>query len=340
MIKHFIEKIAAGENLSVQESYEVMIQIMNGAVNNSQIAGLLLALRTKGETPEEVAGFTKAMRDKSIKINSPEKNTIDVCGTGGDGSGTFNISTAAAFVAAGAGVNVAKHGNRSVSSKSGSADVLAELGININLSPAQSEQALNEIGIAFLFAPIYHPAMKYASDVRKELGVKTVFNILGPLTNPAGTKKQLIGVHNSTTAKLMAEAALHLDMERVCFICTSNNLDEISLADDTDVFDYSNKSGLRNYKIPPEVFGYPKIDIGKIKSDSAANNSEIILSVLRDKIKSEAFFVVSANAALALHVAGMSDDLNDCRSAAEDSILSGNAFKKLTALRIFGEKYS
>jgi len=337
MIKEYIENIAEGNNLTLEESYNVMRNIMSGEVNDSQISGLLIALKTKGETAEEVAGFAKAMRDMGVKIKSSDPNTIDVCGTGGDGSNTFNISTAVSFVVAGAGVKVAKHGNRSISSKSGSADVLNELGVNINLSPVESEVALNEVGIAFLFAPNYHPAMKYAAPVRKSLGIKTIFNILGPLTNPAGTKKQLIGVFNSKTAKLMAEAAFHLDMERVCFISTANSFDEISLTDDTDVFDYSLQNGIKNYKISSSMLGYTLIDIKKIKSDSANNNSLIILSVLRDKIKNEAYYVIAANAALALLVAGISDNITECRLAAEESILSGKAYDKLNKLKSFGE---
>lgn len=340
MIKQYLDKISMGENLTLQESYDAMIRIMKGEVNNSQIAGLLLALRAKGEKPEEVAGFAKAMRDNSVKIKSLDPNTIDVCGTGGDGSNTFNISTATAFVVAGAGVKVAKHGNRSVSSKSGSADVLIELGININLSPVQSERALNEIGIAFLFAPIYHPAMKHVASVRKELGIKTVFNILGPLTNPAGTKKQLIGVFNNQTAELMANAASHLDMEKVNFICTANRFDEISLTNSTDVYEFKNGLGVRNYKLSLDELGYPVIDINKIKSDSSKNNSEIILAVFKNKIKNEAFYVIAANAAMALSTSGYSANFDDCRLAAEESIMSGRAFQKLEALRMFGEKYS
>jgi anthranilate phosphoribosyltransferase len=338
MIKNYIEKIAERENLTLQDAYNVMHKIMSGEVNDSQIAALLLALKTKGETPEEVAGFAKAMRDFSVKINYYEKNMIDVCGTGGDGSNTFNISTAVSFVVAGAGIKVAKHGNRSISSKSGSADVLTELGLNINLSPSQSEQALTEIGIAFLFAPNFHPAMKYAAPVRKALGIKTIFNVLGPLTNPAGTKKQLIGVYNLSTAKLMAEAAKHLDMEKICFINTSNSLDEISLTGETDVIEYSSDYGIKNFRVNQDSFGYTKIDIKKIQSYSVINNSKIMLSILKERIKNEAYYVVAANAALALHVAGYSDDLIACKDAAEESILSGKAFEKLNALKKFGEK--
>ena len=279
------------------------------------------------------------MRDKSLKITSRHKNTIDVCGTGGDGSNTFNISTAASFVVAGAGVHVAKHGNRSVSSKSGSADVLTHLGININLSPDVTEQALNEIGIAFLFAPVYHPAMKYAAEVRRELGIKTIFNILGPLTNPAGTKKQLVGVFNNKTAKLMAEASFYLDMERIVFLSTENSLDEISLAGTTNVYEYNLNSKLKEYKIDSRAFGLSEIEPGKIKSDSTENNAKIFLSVLKEKVKDEAFSVVVANAAMALHVAGLSEDLVECKNIAEESILSGKAFEKFAALKNFGEKH-
>ncbi|MBI5731464.1 MAG: anthranilate phosphoribosyltransferase [Ignavibacteriales bacterium] len=339
MIKNYIEKIAERKNLTLQDAYNVMHKIMSGEVNEAQIAALLIALKTKGETPEEVAGFALAMRNFCVKICHEDKNMIDVCGTGGDGSNTFNISTAVSFVVAGAGIKVAKHGNRSISSKSGSADVLTELGININLSPSQSEQALTEIGIAFLFAPNFHPAMKYAAPVRKALGIKTIFNILGPLTNPAGTKKQLIGVYNLRTAQLMAEAAKHLDMEKVYFVNTLNSFDEISLTGETDVIEYSSDYGIKNFRVNQDSFGYTKIDIEKIQSDSILNNSKIMLSVLKDKIKNEAYYVVAANAALALHIAGNSDDLIACRDAAEESILSGKAFEKLNALKKFGEKF-
>ncbi|MFA5803841.1 MAG: anthranilate phosphoribosyltransferase [Melioribacteraceae bacterium] len=339
MIKYYIEKIAERENLTLQDAYNVMHKIMSGEVHEAQIAALVLALKTKGETPEEVAGFAKAMRDFSVKINHQDKNMIDVCGTGGDGSNTFNISTAVSFVVAGVGIKVAKHGNRSISSKSGSADVLAELGLNINLSPSQSEQALTEIGIAFLFAPNFHPAMKYAAPVRKALGIKTIFNVLGPLTNPAGTKKQLIGVYNLSTAQLMAEAVKYLDMEKVYFVNTSNSFDEISLTGETNVIEYSLDNGIKNFRIDQDSFGYAKINIEKIQSESVLNNSKIMLSVLKDKIKDEAYYVVAANAALALRVAGNSDDLIACKDAAEDSILSGKAFEKLNALKNFGEKF-
>lgn len=340
MIKEFLERISDRKDLSFEEAQLVMHKIMRGEVNEAQIAALLLGLKTKKETSEEIAGFAKAMREHSIKINNHHENVIDVCGTGGDGSYTFNISTAVSFVVAGANVKVAKHGNRSISSKSGSADVLTELGININLTQQQSEEALEKIGITFLFAPNYHPTMKYAAPVRKALGVKTIFNVLGPLTNPAQTKRQLIGVYNSETAKLMAEACKYLDMEKVAFISTINCFDEISLTAETEVFEYTNGAIIINYKIDHNNFGYTKIELKNIQSDSAQKNAEIILSILRDKRKNDAFFVVAANAAFALYVAGICNDIKICKEIAEESILSGKAYEKLTALKYFKKRYA
>ncbi|HVO73989.1 MAG TPA: anthranilate phosphoribosyltransferase [Ignavibacteriaceae bacterium] len=337
-MKEYLERIVAKENLSFNESFALMSAIMSGGVNNSHLAGLLIALKSKGETPEEVAGFAKAMRDKGIKINCTDENAIDVCGTGGDGSGSFNISTATAFAAAGAGVKVAKHGNRSISSKCGSADVLQELGININLSPEQSEQALNQIGIAFLFAPLYHPAMKYAATVRKELGIKTVFNMLGPLTNPAGVKKQIIGTFSSAAAKTMSEAAKFLELDKVCFLCSNDRYDEIYLGDSTIIYEYNKYSEIKSYNISNETFDYPLISEQQIAGDTPEINARIILEVFENKTRNGAFHTIAANTALALFCAGMSNDLNECKKAAEESIFSGAALNKLNELREFGKR--
>jgi anthranilate phosphoribosyltransferase len=336
-MKSYIQKIVDKENLSFTEAYAVMHTIMNGEVNNSHLAGFLIALKAKGETAAEIAGFAKAMREISIKVNVDNSNLIDVCGTGGDDSGTFNISTAAAFVVAGAGVGVAKHGNKSISSRSGSADVLVELGININLNPEQTARALQEVGISFLFAPQYHPAMKYAATVRKELGMKTAFNLLGPLTNPAHTRRQLIGVYNNHSARLMAEAAGYLDMEHVCFICTGNHRDEITLEDMTEVNEYRAGQQVRRFTIGSADFDYPKATIENLKGDGPARNAEIILGVLQHGIKNDAYRVVAANAALALYCAGFSPDLLACRAAAEASIDEGKAYEKLVQLGHFEE---
>ncbi len=335
MIKEYLQKVINNENLSFDESFTAMSEIMSGEVNNSHLAGFLIALKAKGETAPEVAGFAKAMQEKSIRVNCNDKNVIDVCGTGGDNSGSFNISTATSFVVAGAEVKVAKHGNRSISSKCGSADVLQSLGININLTKEQSEEALNKIGIAFLFAPLYHPAMKYAMPVRRELGMKTVFNILGPLTNPARVKKQIIGTYNLKAARIMAEAAKYLELEKVCFVCGSDRYDEIYLGDVTGVHEYNRGKEIKIYNITSETFGYPRITDEDIKGDTPEKNAQIILDIFENKNKNGAYYTVAANSALALFSAGYSDNLLSCKAAAEQSISSGAALNKLNELRKF-----
>jgi len=338
-MKEYLEKVIDGENLSLDEAYNVMYSIMSGNENNSKIASLLTALKIKHETAEEVAGFVKAMREKVIKIKCDDENVIDVCGTGGDGSGTFNISTAVGFVAAGAGVKVAKHGNRSISSKCGSSDVLHELGVDVQLSPELSEKALNEIGIAFLFAPLYHPAMKHVASIRKELEFRSIFNILGPLTNPAGTKRQLIGTFNDAASKLMSEAVKYIDMKKVCFICSNNSFDEISLSHPTNVIETISNNGMIFYQLTNKSFGFPNVEIKDIQGSSARENAEIIYKIFSGKDKTAGYYVVAANAALALKAAGVSDDLNDCVKIAEESIQSGNTLKKLNELKEFGDKH-
>jgi len=338
-MKEYLEQIIEGKNLSFDEAYKIMYSIMSGNENNSKIASLLTALRMKKETPEEVAGFAKAMREKMIKINCNQKYLIDVCGTGGDGSGTFNISTAVAFVAAGAGVYVAKHGNRSISSKSGSSDVLHELGVNVHLSPELSEVALNEIGIAFLFAPLYHPAMKHVAPIRKELEFKSIFNILGPLTNPAGVKKQLLGTFNENVSRIMAEAIKYLEMDKICFVCTSNKYDEVTLTDKSNIIESEGSTSSHFYEIDFFNFGFPKINLEDIQGNNAKENAVIINTIFSEKEKSPAYYVVVANAALAIKAAGLSDNLPECISIAEESILSGKTLDKLNALKSFGEKH-
>ncbi|MBU2493437.1 MAG: anthranilate phosphoribosyltransferase [Bacteroidetes bacterium] len=340
MIKFYIDKIIEKNDLSIEEAYSAMHKIMDGEISNSQLAAFLVAMKLKGESPEEIAGFAKAMRDKSIKIISQNNNAIDVCGTGGDDSGTFNISTAVSFVVAGAGITVAKHGNRSISSNCGSADVLSELGVNVNLSPQQSEEALNNIGIAFLFAPIYHPAMKHAAQVRKELAMKTIFNLLGPITNPAGTKKQIIGTFHRKAAELLAQASQYLDFENINFISTSNKYDEILLRGITDVFQYKANESIFSYKLTNHDFDMPQADLSSLIGGDSKINAGIILDIIRNKKRNSAFNVVVANAALAIKTAGISDNLLKCKKLAEESILSGKAFSKLNELRKFGEKYS
>ncbi|MCW8849793.1 MAG: anthranilate phosphoribosyltransferase [Melioribacteraceae bacterium] len=338
-MKEELDKVINGGSLTYEEAYLVMYSIMSGNENNSKIASLLTALKIKGETSEEVAGFVKAMREKVIRIKCENENAIDVCGTGGDGSGTFNISTAVSFVVAGAGVNVAKHGNRSISSKSGSSDVLHELGVDVQLNPELSERALNEIGIAFLFAPLYHPAMKHVAPIRKELEFRSIFNILGPLTNPAGVKRQLIGTFSDDTARLMSDAIKLLDMEKVAFLCTKNSYDEITLSDTTKVFEVNRDHSMYFYSLDNENFGFPKIELSQIQGGSAKENAEIIYEIFTNKTEGPAFEVVIANAAMALKTSGISDTLDECKQIAVDSIRSGATLKKLNELKEFGDKY-
>ncbi|MCH7963108.1 MAG: anthranilate phosphoribosyltransferase [Bacteroidetes bacterium] len=331
MIKKMLLKLIDGKNLSLEESTNVMNEIMTGKVNPSLLSGILVALKSKGEIAEEIAGFALAMRENSIKLNNTDDNVIDVCGTGGDSSGTFNISTAAAFVVAGAGVKVAKHGNRSISSNCGSADVLTELGVNINLPVEQSAKALEEIGITFLFAPKFHPAMKHAAHVRRELGMKTIFNLLGPLTNPAGVKKQIIGAYSDNTVKLLSQAAHYLEFDKVCFLCAGNKYDEIILDQKTKMIEYNN-DGLTETEISAATFGYPEVSVSEIQGGDVKDNAQIILEIFKNKNRNGAFHTVCANAAVALYSAGVSDDLKKCKNAAEESILTGAAYNKLKSL--------
>ncbi|GJQ32056.1 MAG: anthranilate phosphoribosyltransferase [Ignavibacteriaceae bacterium] len=337
-MKLYIEKMLDREHLSFEEAFFVMDRIMSGEVNNSQLAGLLIALKSKGESPAEIAGFAKAMRGKSVKVEIDTGNLIDVCGTGGDDSGTFNISTTAAFVVAGAGVKVAKHGNKSISSRSGSADVLAELGVRIDLTPEQTKAAIEETGIGFLFAPYYHPAMKYAAAVRKELGLKTAFNLLGPLTNPAGTKRQLVGVYNDRSAALLAEAVAYLEMEKVCFICTGDRRDEITLDEPTKIFEYRAGEQIERFELNPEDLGLQPAKIENLLGDGPAENARILYDILSGKDQGDRYNVTVANSAMALYSAGVSDDLKICREIAEESLLSGKALAKLGQLRELSRK--
>ena len=336
-MKEQLEKVINGIDLTCDEAHQVMLKIMGGEVNNSRIAAYLTALKSKGEHYQEIAGSARAMRDMSIKIKTNlNEPVIDVCGTGGDESGTFNISTAAAFVVAGAGVKVAKHGNRSISSKSGSADVLKELGVNINLPADKSAQALNEVGITFLFAPDYHPAMKHVAPVRRELGMKTIFNMLGPLTNPARIRRQMIGTFNNLAAEKMVKALEYLEMEKVCFLCTDNRYDEITLTGPTQVFEYT-PDQIKNYNVNFEEFDYPILKINDLAGDTPGNNAGMIRVLFTSGKKDAKFFVTAANAGMGLYTAGYSDSLANCLKAAEDSILTGNAKERLEKLITFGE---
>src|SRR3989338_8934897 len=272
-----LNKLVEKKDLTVSEAREFLNGVVSGDITGVQAGAILTALRMKGESTEEIVGIVEEMRLKMLKVEA--KGAVDIVGTGGDGSGTFNISTAAAFVAAGAGALVAKHGNRAASSKAGSADVLAALGVNVTLTKQQAEEVFKKAGIVFLMAPLFHPAMKNVIAVRKELKVRTIFNILGPFANPAGTSRQLVGVPNVAIAKKMAEAAKELGYEHLLIVTSDDGMDEISLSAKTQAFDVKGNT-VKAFAIDPKTFGFKKSAKNDILGGSAEENADIIRSIL------------------------------------------------------------
>ncbi len=330
MIKNAIAKLVNGEDLTFEESYFTMRQIMSGEADQAQIAGFLVGLRMKGETPHEIAGCAKAMIEKAVKIDFNDENLIDTCGTGGDEVGTFNISTASAIVASACGAKVAKHGNRAVSSKCGSADVLKELGVNIELSPQEAKKCLEEIGIAFIYAPLYHTAMKYAGPVRQALGIRTVFNILGPLTNPAQAKRQIIGVFSESLTEKIALVLKELGTKHALVVHGAGGIDEISISGHTKVSELKNGE-VKTYEINPEDFGFKKWDLNLVLGADAKTNAEIIKKIF-DGEKGPQRDIVLLNSGAAIYVSGLADSIQDGIKMAREAIDSGKAKKKLEEL--------
>ncbi|MDP1852802.1 MAG: anthranilate phosphoribosyltransferase [Candidatus Omnitrophota bacterium] len=319
----------------------VFSDIMSGKVETEGLKKFLLALKDK-ETPEIIAGAAEAMREKMIRVNvrvSPDEIVLDTCGTGGSSFHTFNISTAAAFVIGGCGIKVAKHGNRAVSSQFGSADVLKELGLNLETPPRRVEEIIKEIGIGFLFAPMYHPAMKYAVQARKELATRTIFNILGPLCNPAGADVQVIGVYEEKLTEIMAKALGELESRRAFILYSEKGLDELSIEGKTKVVELIDKKishPLRQIQINylrPQDFGLSEGNLsGLLPGKDAKENAKIILNILNGEKSSRADAVL-INAALGIVAVGVSDNFKDAVKIARESIFSGNAFKKFEALK-------
>ncbi len=333
MIKEAIAKVVAGTNLSEADAEAVMREIMQGEATDAQIAAYITALRMKGETVEEITGSARAMREKAVRIRLDAPFQVDTCGTGGDMSHTFNISTTVAFVVAGAGVAVAKHGNRSVSSRSGSADVLQALGVNIEIPSHRVEECLCEAGIAFLFAPLMHQAMKYAIGPRREIGVRTIFNVLGPLTNPAGVKAQIMGVYSADLTGLLARALGKLGLTRAFVVHGMDGLDEITVTERTKVSEYRD-GNVNDYFIHPSDFDLPAGKPEDLKGGDADENAAITIEVLKAG-KGPRRDIVLLNAAAALTAAGKAKDLRDGVRLAGDAIDSGAAMKKLEHLRKF-----
>ncbi|SVA83615.1 uncharacterized protein METZ01_LOCUS136469 [marine metagenome] len=321
----------AGESLDRDEARGVMEQIMSGDATDAQIGGFLMALRAKGETIDEIAGFAETMRAKATQITGGKAPLVDTCGTGGDASGTFNISTTVAFVAAGAGLTVAKHGNRAMSSRCGSADVLAQLGVNVEATPDQVGHCLDEAGIGFLFAPALHGAMKHAIGPRKELGTRTVFNVLGPLTNPAGAKRQLIGVFAPDLTETMAGVLGALGSERAFVVHGHDGLDELTLTGPSRVTELAD-GATKTYDVTPEDFGLQRVSVDQLAGGDAAQNAAILTSILDGELGPAADVVVM-NAAAAIVAGGVSQDLASGVKVARDSIEFGKARASLDRLR-------
>jgi len=330
MIRDAIERLVERTNLTTGEAAAVMGEIMKGEATAAQIGSFLTALRMKGESIQEIAAFAKVMRDHAIVVRPNVSGTlVDTCGTGGDHAFTFNISTAAALVAAGAGVPIVKHGNRSVSSRCGSADVLEALGVNVGISPHAMCAILERHNIAFLFAPLYHPAMRHAMGPRKELGIRTVFNILGPLTNPAGATAQLVGVYSPSLTEKVARALDLIGVERA-MVVYGGGLDEISTASLTKVTELFD-TGIQTYMVRCEDFGIERTSQENLKGGDASTNAQILRNVLAGK-GGPARDIVLLNAGAAIYLGGKAENLAGGVSIAEGSIDSGQAYKTLEAL--------
>ncbi|MEW6408700.1 MAG: anthranilate phosphoribosyltransferase [Nitrospirota bacterium] len=332
MIREAIAKAIDRINLSESEMVEAMKEIMEGNATPAQISSFLTALRMKGETVEEITGAARVMREKVTRLNAPE-GTVDTCGTGGDLSHTFNISTTAAFVVAGGGVPVAKHGNRSVSSKSGSADVLQALGVNIELPPDKVERCLKETGFGFLFAPLFHPAMKYAIGPRREIGVRTIFNVLGPVTNPSATKYQVLGVYDSGLTETIAKVLGNLGARHAFVVHGEDGLDEITITGKTQVSELKD-GNVKTYHISPDSFGIRTGRLDDLLGGDAEENAKITLSILNGE-RGLRRDIVLLNAAAAFIVAGKATSFIEGIELAEISIDSGSAIKKLEDLKRF-----
>ena len=336
MIKDALAKLADRINLSVQEAETVMSEIMDGTATPAQIAAYLMGLRLKGETVDEVVGSAKAMRSRASRISVGAPLVVDTCGTGGDGANTFNISTTAALVVAGAGITVAKHGNRSVSSRSGSADVLSALGVKIDLEPDRMADCIDEVGIGFLFAPHYHSAMKHCAGPRQEMGIRTTLNMLGPLTNPAGATHQVLGVYEAQKTEILGRVLLELGSQHCFVIHGMDGLDEITLSDRTKVSE--GKGGVvSSYFIAPEEFEVPRVARKEFAGGSPEDNARITKEILQGR-KGPKRDIVCVNAAPAMVVGQKAKSLKEGFRLAQQMIDSGAAAEKLDRLIAFTQK--
>jgi len=341
-ITQALSKVVTRENLSTDEMKLVMQQIMTGQASDAQIGGFLVALRMKGESIDEITGAAQVMRELSTKVNVSGDYLVDTCGTGGDGANLFNVSTASAFVVAAAGGKVAKHGNRSVSSSTGSADVLEAAGINLSITPEEVQRCIDEIGVGFMFAPAHHSAMKHAIGPRKQMAIRTIFNMLGPMTNPAGVSKQVIGVFSKDLCRPMAEVLNRLGSEHVLVVHASDGLDEITLSGETYVAELKDGK-VREYTILPSEFGFEAQSLEGLNVDSADESLTLIKSALgksQDVAAQKARAIITLNAGAAIYASDLADSLDEGIKRAADAIGSGLALTKLADLANFTHVFS
>ncbi|MDD9820524.1 MAG: anthranilate phosphoribosyltransferase [Nitrospira sp.] len=336
MIKTALEKLVDNTSLTEKEAHAVMREIMQGDASDSQIAAYLMALRMKGETVEEITGSVRAMNEMAIRIYVGDPQVVDTCGTGGDRSHTFNISTAAAFVIAGGGITVAKHGNRAVSSLSGSADVLDAMGVNIDLAPEQVEACINEIGIGFLFAPLYHGAMKRCATPRAEMGIRTMMNLMGPLSNPAGAGIQILGVSDHALTETVAQVCMRLGTQHCFVLHGKDGLDEITLTDFTYVSE-SKAGRVSSYHVAPEDFGLTRARPEELRGGTSQENAAIIQDILKGHRNAKRD-VVLMNAAPAFVACGQTRDLKEGYQQAAHALDSGAAYEKFQKLIAFSRR--
>lgn len=335
-IRKAIAHVAAGCDLSEADMEAVMREVMGGAATPAQIGGLLVALRMKGERVDEITGAARAMRRYATRVPT-QREVVDTCGTGGDMRGTFNISTAAALIAAGAGVPIAKHGNRAMSGAVGGADVLEALGVQIELDAEQVAACLDEVGIGFLFAPVFHPAMRHAAGPRREIGIRTIFNLLGPLSNPAGAKDQLLGVFSNEWVEPIAHALGRLGSRRVMVVHGEDGLDEISLTGPTLVAELRD-GAVRSYRIDPEMFGLSRCRAEDLTGGDARHNAEILRHILAGTAPAAHRDIALLNAAAVIHVAGRAPTILDALDPAREAVTSGRARRILEDLVEFSHR--
>jgi anthranilate phosphoribosyltransferase len=336
MIQSAIARISLKEDLEIEQSKQVMQEIMEGSATPVQMAGYLTALAFKGENKEEILGSALAVREKAIRVPHHQEKIVDCCGTGGDGAFTFNVSTIVAFILAAAGLAVAKHGNRSVSSKCGSADLLQAAGVKIELSPQQVAKCVDEIGIGFIFAPLFHPAMKNVASIRKELGIRTIFNLLGPLVNPAGATHQIIGVFDQELTEVMAEVCSQLGIRKSWVVHSLSKIDELTTTDKNKI-SYQNKGRGVSYHLDPLDLGFQRADKRELVGGDGEENLKIAVQVLKGE-KGVPRDTVLLNAAAALLVAEQVGDLKEGVLLTEELIDSGQALQKFEQLVVFSNK--